>query len=163
MKLSNSKPGCRASALHFFVKWMPSMAFWHRAHSDTCFLQLLTPGLTPVSLLESKSGYWNCQATRGHLKTTIFTSVVCVPGQGFRKHCSRRKAMGRRRGNFTHRQRRKWALRWDIMIEKQDRTCVFGAKGRAGHKRAATWWWSLTSPPSYPMSQRKKKEENIYK
>jgi hypothetical protein len=33
------------------------MAFWHRAHSDTCFFQLLIPGLTPVSLLESEGGF----------------------------------------------------------------------------------------------------------
>ncbi len=30
------------------------MAFRHRAHSDKCFFQLPIPGLTPVSLLESK-------------------------------------------------------------------------------------------------------------
>ncbi len=33
------------------------MAFWHWAHSDKCFFQLLIPELTPVSLLESKSGF----------------------------------------------------------------------------------------------------------
>jgi hypothetical protein len=33
------------------------MAFWRRAHSDKCFFQLLIPGLTPVSLLESESGF----------------------------------------------------------------------------------------------------------
>jgi hypothetical protein len=27
LKLSNSKPGCRVSALHFFVKYTPPMAF----------------------------------------------------------------------------------------------------------------------------------------
>jgi hypothetical protein len=33
------------------------MAFWHQAHSDTWFFQLLIPGFTPVSLLESNSGF----------------------------------------------------------------------------------------------------------
>ncbi len=33
------------------------MAFWHRAHSDKCYFQLLIPGLTPVSLLESNLGF----------------------------------------------------------------------------------------------------------
>ncbi len=33
------------------------MALWHQAHSDKCFFQLLIPGLTPVSLLESVSGF----------------------------------------------------------------------------------------------------------
>ncbi len=33
------------------------MAFWHRAHSNKCFSQLLIPGLTPASLLESESGF----------------------------------------------------------------------------------------------------------
>jgi hypothetical protein len=33
------------------------MAFWHQACSDKCFFQLLIPGSTPVSLLESKSGF----------------------------------------------------------------------------------------------------------
>jgi hypothetical protein len=55
---------------------MPRMAFWHRAHSDKCFFQLLVPELTPVSLQESKSGIWNCHATYGHRKTAIFTSIV---------------------------------------------------------------------------------------
>jgi hypothetical protein len=27
LKLSNSKPGCRVSTLHFFVKWIPPTAF----------------------------------------------------------------------------------------------------------------------------------------
>jgi hypothetical protein len=31
------------------------MASWHRAHSDECFFQLLIPGWTHVSLLESES------------------------------------------------------------------------------------------------------------
>ncbi len=55
--LSNSKPaGCRASALHFFVK-TPPMAFWHWAQSDKCFFQHLIPELTPTSQLESESGF----------------------------------------------------------------------------------------------------------
>jgi hypothetical protein len=37
LKLSNSKPGCRVTALHFFVKYILPMTFWHRAHSDKCF------------------------------------------------------------------------------------------------------------------------------
>ncbi len=55
LKLPNSKPGCRVSAPHFFVKKkILPMAFWHRGHSDECLFQLLIPGLTPVSLLESE-------------------------------------------------------------------------------------------------------------
>ncbi len=57
LKLSNSKPGCRVSALHFFVKLIPPMAFWHWAHSDKCFFQLLIPALTTCSLLESESRF----------------------------------------------------------------------------------------------------------
>ncbi len=57
LKLSNSEPGCRVSALHFFVKWILPMAFWHQAHSDKYFLKLVIPGITPVSLLESGSGF----------------------------------------------------------------------------------------------------------
>ncbi len=57
LELSNSKQGCRVAALHFFiVKYTPPMAFWHRAHSDKCFSQLLISGITPVALLESESG-----------------------------------------------------------------------------------------------------------
>jgi hypothetical protein len=41
LKLSNSKPRCRVSALHLFVKWIPPLAF--------CFPHLLIPRLTPVS------------------------------------------------------------------------------------------------------------------
>ncbi len=55
--MPDSKPGCRVSALHFFVKWIPPMAFWHRAHSDRCSFQRLIPGLTTGSLLESESGF----------------------------------------------------------------------------------------------------------
>jgi hypothetical protein len=54
LKLSKSKPGCKVSALHLFVKWIPLMAFWHRAHSETCFFQLLIPGLTPISHQENE-------------------------------------------------------------------------------------------------------------
>ncbi len=57
LKLSNCKPGCRVSALHFFVKQIPPMAFWHRAHSDKCYFQLLIPGSTPASQLKSVSGF----------------------------------------------------------------------------------------------------------
>jgi hypothetical protein len=53
----NSKPGCRVSALQTFVKLIPPTAFGHQAQSETCFFQLLIPGLTHVSLLESKSEF----------------------------------------------------------------------------------------------------------
>ncbi len=33
------------------------MTFWRRAQSDECFFQLFIPGLIPVSLLGSKSGF----------------------------------------------------------------------------------------------------------
>jgi hypothetical protein len=36
-----SKPRCRVSALQFFVRLIPPMAFWHRAHSDKCFFSFL--------------------------------------------------------------------------------------------------------------------------
>ncbi len=80
LKLSNSKPGCRVSALHFFVKQIPPMAIWHRAYSHKCFFSLLNLGLslTPVSLLKSYWGVWNCLAKRGNRKTTFFTSIVYV-------------------------------------------------------------------------------------
>ncbi len=53
LRISNSKPGCKVSAPHYFVKWIPPMAFWNRAHSEKCFFQPFIPELTPVSLLES--------------------------------------------------------------------------------------------------------------
>ncbi len=37
LKLSNSKPRCRVSALHIFVKYIPPMALWHWACWDKCF------------------------------------------------------------------------------------------------------------------------------
>jgi hypothetical protein len=60
----------------FALPALPPTAFWHQAHSDKCFFQLLLPGLTPVSLLESWSGVWNCHATCGQQKTIICTSLV---------------------------------------------------------------------------------------
>ncbi len=33
------------------------MAFWPQAHSDKCLFQVLIPGLTDVSLLESERGF----------------------------------------------------------------------------------------------------------
>jgi hypothetical protein len=54
------------------------MAFWHQAHSDACFFQLLIPGLTPVSLIEGQLGFFNCYATLRHLETTISASIVYV-------------------------------------------------------------------------------------
>ncbi len=55
LRLSKSKPGCRVSTLHIVVKYIPPMTIWHRAHK--CFFQLLIPGLTPVSLLQSELGF----------------------------------------------------------------------------------------------------------
>ncbi len=52
------------------------MALWHRAHSDKCFFQLLITGSTPFSLLDTKSRVWDCHATCGHRKKTIFTFIV---------------------------------------------------------------------------------------
>jgi hypothetical protein len=57
VKLYNSKPDCKVSALHFFVKWLQPMASWPRARSDECFFPILIPGLTPVLLLKSKSRF----------------------------------------------------------------------------------------------------------
>ncbi len=83
LKLSNSKPGCRVSALHLFVKKMPPTAFWHWAHSDMCFFQLLIPGLTSVSQQENESGFeivTQLVDTDTQLvdteKTKIFTCIV---------------------------------------------------------------------------------------
>jgi hypothetical protein len=33
----NTQPGCKVSALDFFVKEIPLMACWHQAHSDEYF------------------------------------------------------------------------------------------------------------------------------
>ncbi len=41
LKLSNSKPEYRVSALHFFVKLLPPMASCHRAQWDECFFSFL--------------------------------------------------------------------------------------------------------------------------
>jgi hypothetical protein len=38
--------------------------------------QLLVPGLTPVSLLESELGFEIAKQLYGHRKATIFTSIV---------------------------------------------------------------------------------------
>jgi hypothetical protein len=53
------------------------MAFYHRAQSDKCFFQLLVAGLTPVSLLESKSGF-EVVTQLASTGTAIFTSIVYV-------------------------------------------------------------------------------------
>jgi hypothetical protein len=55
--LSNLQPDCRVSALHFFEKQIKPMCFWHWTNSVECSFQLLIPGLTIVSLLESNSGF----------------------------------------------------------------------------------------------------------
>ncbi len=41
LKSSSSKPVCRISAIHFFVKGKTPMGFWHRVHSDKCFFSFL--------------------------------------------------------------------------------------------------------------------------
>ncbi len=75
-KLSNSKRGCRVSALDFFVKEIPQMAFWHRAHSDKCFFSFLFQYRFNAGKL---IGVWNFHTTRRHRKTTIlFTSIVYI-------------------------------------------------------------------------------------
>ncbi len=56
LKLSNSKPGCEVSALHFFVNQMPPMAFWQSSFW-LVLLHVLIPRLTSASLLESKRGF----------------------------------------------------------------------------------------------------------
>jgi hypothetical protein len=34
LKMSNCNPRCGVSALHFFVKSISPIAFWHPVHSD---------------------------------------------------------------------------------------------------------------------------------
>jgi hypothetical protein len=41
LKMSNSNPSCRSSALHLFVKWIPPLAYWHRSHSNMCVFHLV--------------------------------------------------------------------------------------------------------------------------
>jgi hypothetical protein len=71
LKLSNSKPRFRGSDLHFFVKTY-----------FVCFFQWL-PGieLIQISAFFAASntmipGVWNCHATPGHRKTSIYVYVV---------------------------------------------------------------------------------------
>ncbi len=57
LKFSNSKPGCRVSAIHFFVKyryhqWLSGIEL---IHMSICF-QLIIPGSTPVSLRKANRG-----------------------------------------------------------------------------------------------------------
>jgi hypothetical protein len=42
----------------------------------SAFFQLLVPGLTPVALLESKSGLEIFSQLAGNCKTAIFASIV---------------------------------------------------------------------------------------
>jgi hypothetical protein len=76
LKLSKSKLGYRGSA-HPFVEYIPPIAFWHRAHPDMCFSSLLFQNW-PIYCQKPRKpiGVWNCRATSGHRKTTIFSSIV---------------------------------------------------------------------------------------
>jgi hypothetical protein len=56
LKLSNLKPDCRVSALHFFVKYIPLMAFRHQAHSVKCFFSFLFQNLRCVSSWKANRG-----------------------------------------------------------------------------------------------------------
>ncbi len=47
LKLSNSKPRCNVSALHFFVKYIQPMALQHRAHSDKRFFSFYYSRINP--------------------------------------------------------------------------------------------------------------------
>jgi hypothetical protein len=47
LKVSNSKPGCKLSALDLFVKSIQPLAFSYQAQSDKRFLQLLISELNP--------------------------------------------------------------------------------------------------------------------
>jgi hypothetical protein len=69
LKLSNSKPGCRVSALHHFVKQIPTMAFWHQAQSSKCFFQL-------PRVLTTRA-FTRCQ-TQNILAHSIFSVVQFV-------------------------------------------------------------------------------------
>jgi hypothetical protein len=44
--------GCRAAALHLFVKQIPPTHSWRQVDSDRCNFHPLMPALTLVSLLE---------------------------------------------------------------------------------------------------------------
>ncbi len=76
LKLSNFKPGCRVSGLHFSVKEIPPMAFWHRARSDKCFFSASYSKINPSFTAGGQIGVRNCHATRGHRITTIFTYIA---------------------------------------------------------------------------------------
>jgi hypothetical protein len=73
LKLSILKPGGRVAALHFFLKYKPTMAFSHRAQSDKCFFKHLIPGLTPVLLLKRERGF---EIVAEPATPTVFTSMV---------------------------------------------------------------------------------------
>ncbi len=61
------------------------MAFWHRAHSDKCIFQLLIPGLTPVSQLESESKLEIATQLADTGKRPCSTLLSTVFTQSFRK------------------------------------------------------------------------------
>ncbi len=78
LEISNSKPGCRVSALHFFVTYISPMSFGIELNHISAFFKLIYSGLTLTKLVENywRTRVWKCHKTRGHQKTTIFTSVV---------------------------------------------------------------------------------------
>ncbi len=77
LKLSNSKPCCRVSALYFFILLMPPMSFRHKAHSDKCFFKLFFYSrINPCFTAWRQRGVWNCHETCKYRKPTIFISIV---------------------------------------------------------------------------------------
>ncbi len=76
--MSNSKPGCRVSALHLFVKQIPPMASGIELiqMSVVQCLELLSSRLIRVSLLKSEWGLAFSSNLRAP-EATIYTSIVC--------------------------------------------------------------------------------------
>jgi hypothetical protein len=87
LKLPNPKPCYRVSALYFFF-----LNRYHQWLSDIELIQISASSasycrINPCCTAGRRIGVRNCHATRGHRKTTVFTSIVygseCVFPEGW--------------------------------------------------------------------------------
>jgi hypothetical protein len=110
--------------------------------------QVLIPGSSLVSLLESKSGFEIATQTCGHRKTTIFTSLVYIwQGRGsFYWYCLILRARNLRHGVILPfaSQDAFWSHRLAVGNQRQKSVIIISLVGKTHREIAvALWIWSI--------------------
>ncbi len=103
-----SKPGCWVSALHCFAKEIHQQLSVIKLNEKSAFSSFLSPDQA-LFTAGKQIGVWNCHATRGHRKRTIFKSIVYYSHRSISAHCQTffYSSVSSKTNDFCH-----WWMSW---------------------------------------------------